>query len=110
MFYHIIIPSSIIILMLYIWRNLRLNTTNAPEWANYLDLPLYMALLFHSCYVMLWFVRNMKIFCSDDLFWFISAPQLNEKCNGKLLFPKNIDTNDARHTSLFTKDLLSIRI
>ena len=46
----------------------------------------------------------MKIFCSDDLFWFISAPQLDEKCNGKLLFPKNRETNDARHTFLFTKE------
>ena len=29
--------SSIIILMLYIRRNLRLDTTDAPKWANYLE-------------------------------------------------------------------------
>ena len=28
--------------------------------------------LFHSWYVMLQFVRNMKIFCSEDIFWFQS--------------------------------------
>ena len=32
--------------------------------------PLHMAFLFHSLYIMLGFVRNIKIFCLDDLFWF----------------------------------------
>ena len=32
-------------------------------------IPAYGA-LFHSWYVMLRFVQNMKIFCSEDLFWF----------------------------------------
>ena len=29
----------------------------------------YMVFLFHSENVMLGFVQNMKIFCSEDLFW-----------------------------------------
>ena len=37
MFYHWITLSSMIILMLFIRRNLRLDTTDAPKWANYLD-------------------------------------------------------------------------
>ena len=31
-----------------------------------------MVFLFHSWYVMLGFVKNMKIFCSEDPFWFQS--------------------------------------
>ena len=34
--------------------------------------PLHMVFLFHSWYVMLGFVQNMKIFGSEDLFWFQS--------------------------------------
>ena len=34
--------------------------------------PLHMVFLFNSWYVMFGFVRNMKIFCSEDLFWFQS--------------------------------------
>ena len=34
--------------------------------------PLYMMFLFHSWYVILMLVQNMKIFCSGDLFWFQS--------------------------------------
>ena len=37
--------------------------SNIPE-------SLHMVFLFHSWYVMLGFVRNMKIFCSEGLFWF----------------------------------------
>ena len=41
MFYHWINLSSIIILLIYnIQRNLRLKTTDAPKWVNYLDLRL----------------------------------------------------------------------
>ena len=36
---------------------------------------------------------------------FIWASQLHEKSNENLLFTKNIYTNDARHTSLFTKEV-----
>ena len=36
---------------------------------------------------------------------FIWASQLHEKSNENVLFTKNIYTNDARRTSLFTKEL-----
>ena len=78
------------------------DTTDAPKWANNLRLdfddagrlstqlydkrdgfgfpiyveifrnPLHVVFLLHSWHVMLVFVRNMNIFCSDDIFWFQS--------------------------------------
>ena len=42
-------------------------SSNTPE-----SPALHMVSLFHSWYVMLGFVRNMKNFCSEDLFWFQS--------------------------------------
>ena len=71
------------------------DTTDAPKWANYLDRRLevnfshdsyekrddfdftivnfpYLSIIIGTLHVMLGFVRNMKMFCSEDLFWFQS--------------------------------------
>ena len=67
-----------IILMLFIRRNLKLNTLQMLQKRDDFDFPivnftylnsnipesLHMVFLFHSWYVMLGFVRNMKIFGS----------------------------------------------
>ena len=45
---------------------------NLPFLSSNIHNPLHMVFLFHSRYVMLRFVRNMKIFCSEGLFWFQS--------------------------------------
>ena len=41
-------------------------------WVVIFQNPLHMVFLFHSWYIMLGFVRNITIFCSEDLFWFQS--------------------------------------
>ena len=45
---------------------------NYPYLSSNIPESLLMVSLFHRWYVMLGFVRNMKIFCSEDLFWFQS--------------------------------------
>ena len=45
---------------------------NLPFLSSNIQKPLHMVFLFYSRYVMLRFVRNMKIFCSEGLFWFQS--------------------------------------
>ena len=39
-------------------------TVNVPYLSSIFHNPLYLVFLFHR------FVRNMKNFCSEDLFWF----------------------------------------
>ena len=60
-----------------------------------------MVFLFHSWYVMLGLVRNMKIFCSEDLFWFQSYWSRDIlHGNFRLVFGNYIDVIQTLFTNL----------
>ena len=59
-----------LLILTLIWSLMRMANFTHDSNTSVITLILHMVFLFHIWYLMLGFVRNMKLFYSEDLFWF----------------------------------------